>query len=335
MHAVFKTTGAKCTNNNKLAPGDTNNAGGCMKSTATVTVSDALGRAERNLGKGQSSHMARVAEELAGLEPAQLRVLESKQRLAEYGRRPGYREQGSPTAGEPTTERLRHSPDGADRRDLISGQVIDKSAPASKYPSPARAEIRPPMTMTIQSMEEMHQALKEGKVAVPRAGCILDKSLTQTQRGALEDLVLDADVIERSEIRISQYGEQSMPRFSSVRRGLAFARVSFLYKVSPAAFHVDIEDFIAHMLGIPKENMRTFQEIGYAITGSSDQRVQKGGYMGRMSGIADVVNEAYLAFDIAQRRQKAGLASMNAYSYKAQAVQFFEEMRQLTHGGER
>lgn len=297
---------------------------------AAVTVSDALGRAERNLQQGQQDHISRVAEELAGLPPELLAVAKSRQRMMLDSYRPAkYRPQGA-TVAEPTPERAQKAPDGVDRIDLISGQVIEKGSPASKYPSPTRAQIRPPMTMMVQTMGELNEAMRDGRIAVPRCLCILDKSMNQTQRAALEDFILDVDVIESNEIRISSYGERSSPRASRARISLACNRVKFAFEATPAAFHNDMLDFISHMLNIPRENLRTINEIGEAYTGSTDARVQKGGYMGRMSGIADVLNEIYLAYDIVQRRKKNSLGAANSHSYRTQAMRFFNEMHLLT-----
>lgn len=269
-----------------------------------VTVSDALGRAERNLGKGQQDHAARVAAEIATLPEAQQRVIRAKQGLASYHHRPSYRVQD----GEAHPERAAKAAEGVETVPLIE--------PVPGAPTPTRGRVRAPLTLRAETAEALARVLEEILVLGDKAKSsteiaaqgngTLDKALDDNERDALERFVRDAILIQRTEIRISSYGNRSEPPDrASVSR--AYARMDYVQDAIPAAHWEAMVLFSKHMLCLHEDGQPTILDLGMQRAASKDHRVARGAYIGQMGAIAQGLHEAYLAFQIVQQRRKAGL----------------------------
>jgi hypothetical protein len=284
------------------------------RTPAPVTVADAIGRAERNLGQGQRDHAARVAAEIAALPEAQQRVIRAKRGLASYHHKPSYRVQD----GEPTQERERKAPEGFERVDLATGEPIDKRP--SNVPVNVRSREVSPMLMP----EEIADRLKaiaveiannasyaaESRVKVNGAG-ILDTVLSEYphEREALANYVRDYVIVNKGP-QISSYGGSRSQGIASERRAsVADARYNLVEDTLPLFPLQMLEVFAWQMTGIKKQISSegyaapSPKDVGCMIAASTDHRVGRGAYIGAMRIIATTLNEIYADYQTKMDRK--------------------------------
>jgi hypothetical protein len=250
--------------------------------------------------KRAAAELAEREAAFAALPPEQRRVLESKARLAAQG----YRASRPVYDGQPHPERALKAADGIDAIPLL--------APVPGAPTPTRSRVRPPMTLRAEDAERVASELRDlmvygdkapkGEPSIQGTGT-LDKALDDVERDALDRFTRDAMLIQRSELRISSYGERyDGPSRQDVSG--AYARMSFVQDWLPVKHWEALITFGKHMLCLHEENLPTIVEIGMERAQSKDSRVARGAYTGTMCTIAQGLNEAYLDFETVQKRRR-------------------------------
>jgi len=277
-----------------------------------ITLPDVVGRAARRLDEQQTGHSARAraelavaqAEALASMDPAQRRVVQSKQRIASYGYRPDQRV----LDGEPHPERALKTAEGVESVPLLD--------PVPGAPTPTRSRVRAPLTLRTETAEALALAIHDIMIHGDRAKMsteaavqgkgTLDAALNDSEKDALERFVHDVMMIQRAEIRISNYGEQFAPPDRN-KVNAALSRMNYIQDNLPLKHWEALVIFGKHMLCLHEEGLPTVLHIGMERAASTDQRVGRGAYIGQMGTIAQGLHEAYLAFSIVQQRRRSGL----------------------------